>query len=254
MEIDQFNAEDLINGEEELAFYRKGMEFFHLQLVRLNVNIFILNHVLAFPFHLFADPHSSLFFRMVFENFFNASLLVITKVAADPGGNVFTLQRFKNRIRRSIRPEFAHQFDERLRRVRFDANTHTLLDRTRTLRNTQVAHISEDIVFGRSEASRVVFGDLESLRDQLNSLLDAISFNVEHLMLPIPYHPNVQHPYGYDNRPDIEVILDSMAERSSLLNLPERDPLGWHHHRKILSQRDIELINKYRRKFNLVEV
>jgi len=62
--------------------YRQGMQFFYSSLVELHTNIFILEKVLAFPFRLFAGP-DQIFFRQVVINFYDISILTITRVAAD---------------------------------------------------------------------------------------------------------------------------------------------------------------------------
>lgn len=254
MDIDNLRAEDLIINEDELSFYEKGMNFFYGQLVHLNVNIFILDHILEFPFHLFTDPDGSLFFRKVFDNFFYASLLIITRITTDQKGDFFTLPRFKNHIRKVIKNEYQKQFNERLKQARFDKNSRDLLDKIRELRNIQVVHVKEDFALGQRLPPRIVFGNLKTIRDDLNDLLDALSFNVEHLMLPIQYHPEVQHPPGYDSRPDIEIILDNIAKNSPLLNLPENNPQAWKYRRDMLPETDLELLNEYRRKLDLPEV
>jgi hypothetical protein len=73
-------------------------------------------------------------------------------------------------------------------------------------------------------------------------------------MLPIQYHPEVQHPPGYDSRPDIEIILDNIAKNSPLLNLPEKSPQAWKYRKDMLPETDLELLNKYRRKFKMVSL
>ena len=247
------NAKDVLD-EQHLAFYEKGMTFFYLQLVHLNVNVFILEHVLQFPFELFTVVGESIFFRMVFENFFHASLLIITRITTDQGSGLFTLPRFKNNIRQCVRSEHQASFDNRLRNIRFDKETQTLLERADGLRNERIAHASETIALGEAEDTRVTFGEIKVLRDKLESLLDALSFNVERMMLPVEYSSTVRHPPDMDNRPDIEVILDLIAERSALLNMPEDNPQMWVYQRERLSEDEIRILNQYRSKFNLPAV
>ena len=247
------SATDLL-GDEDLSYYTKGMDFLYLQLVHLNVNIFILEHILAFPFHLFTIQGETLFFRMVFDIFFYASLLTITRLAADQGDDLLTLMRFKNKVRKVIKPEYQPIFDDRIKRAGFDDRTKALIKKARNLRHERVAHILEEVALERQEGATVVFGEIRELRDQLNLLLDALSFNTQHMMLPIQYDPHVQHPRGIDARPDIEVLLDSVAERSPMLRMPEREPRSWSYTRNDLSDGDVLLFNKYRRKFGLPEV
>ena len=253
MDFSNQSAEDVL-VPSVLPYYRKGIDFFHLELVHLNVNIFILDYVLAFPFGLFVPPGQSLFFRMVFSNFFDSSVLVITRVATDHGAKVFTLPRFRNRIRASVRAQFRAEFDSHLRKLRFDSEVKSLLKKATVLRDSRLAHTLEDNVANQANRESVRFGELKSLRDSLNSLLDGLGFNTEFMMLPLQYDPRVQHPKGTDSRPDIERLLDDIAHRSSLLNLPELRPERWLHRRRQLSAGDIYVINSYRQKFGLDEV
>jgi len=250
LSIHDLSPEDALN-QGELDYYKRGMDFFFEELVHLNVNLFILDKVIEFPFNLLAGVGETLFFHMVFHNFFYASLLIITRIAADQGGGLFTLPSFKNRIRQAVKKRFQGQMDDRLRKVRFDQKTRNLLKRARKLRTQRIAHAVEGVVLGEEKEVRVFYGDLQQLRDQLNDLLDALSFNVEHMMLPIQYSPDVIHPKGSDKRPDIERILDSIAKSSPMLNMPEDHPARWPYRRKQLTSEEMKIINQYREKFGL---
>ena len=250
MSIHDLSFEDALK-QGELDYYKQGMDFFYAELVDLNVNLFILDKVIAFPFNLLVGVEETLFFHMVFRNFFYASLLIITRIAADQGGGLFTLPRFKNRIRQAVKKGFQGQMDDRLREVRFDKKTQKLLERARKLRTQRIAHAVEGVVLGEEQEIRVFHGDLQQLRDQLNDLLDALSFNVENMMLPVQYSPDVIHPEGSDKRPDIELVLDSIAKSSPTLNMPEDHPARWSRRRKQLTSEEMKVINQYREKFGL---
>lgn len=240
--------------EESFEYYDKGMQFLSGELVFLNVNIFIIDKIIKFRFDLFSARDQWFFFRMVFRNFFYASLLIITKLAADQGGDLLTLPRFKNRVRQSIKPEYLDQLDDRLRQAKFDKKTQTLLEKARSLRTQKVAHAIEDFALGNEKETRVLYSELKELRDQLNELLDALSFNVHYMMLPIQYSPDINHPEGSDPRPDIERILDAIAKSSILLNMPEEHPDRWQYRRKHLKEDDIQVINTYRQNFGLEQI
>jgi hypothetical protein len=253
MKIHDLSAEDALQ-EDQLEHYIKGMRFFYSELVNLNVNLFIMDKIADFRFDLFTGIEERTFFRMVFQNFFHASILTITRVAADQGGDLFTLTRFKNSVRQAVKPKFKDLIDERLRSVRFDKGTQRLLEKAHELRTQRIAHALEEIALGNQKSTRVFYHELKQLRDQLNDLLDALSFNVEHMMLPVHYSKDVIHPKGVDSRPDIEKILDIIAFTSVILNLPEKHPRQWQYELKRLNQDDISLINAYRKKFNMPPV
>ncbi len=230
--------------------YKKGMSFFYSQLVNLNVNLFVINKIRRFPFGIFCNSSETIFFSMVISNFFEISVLTITRLTTDAAGNPYTLLRFKNSIRTYIKPEYLDEFSQLLRTKRFDAGVNALLERARTLRNESIAHIKKEAI---EQPEHLNISELESLRDALNDLLDSISFDVTHLMLPIEYDEQVQHPQGTDSRPDIERILDRVAIDSRKLHLPEVMPQIWPGVKKRMSPQELEIFNSYRRKFSLPE-
>lgn len=245
---------DEVLVDEFLPEYNTGMQFCHLQLVHLNANIYILDQVLRFPFRIFVPGDRSLFFRFVFENFFYASLLIITRLAADQGAEFFTLPRFKNKIRFAVKGSYRDVFDELLREVRFNNQVNILIKKTRDLRSLRVAHSTEEFVFGIAEEPLVRFEELKELRDHLVSLFDALSFNVDHLMYPIQYSSRVQQGQGFDQRTDIEELLDLIAENSFALRVPENNPDEWEIQKEFYTERELDAFNEYRSKFGLSSV
>ncbi len=250
MDIHKLKPENVIKIQD-LDFYKKGMDFFFQELVTLNVNLYILEKILDFPFYLFTNYGESLFFRMVLQNFFYSSLLLITRITTDQGGGMFTLPRFKNRVRQSVKSDYQRPIDNLLREVKFDGKTQKMLERAKKLRTQKVAHVLEEVAIGEEPEVRFFFEELQQLRDQLNLLLDTLAFDTHYMMLPIQYSPDVIHPKGRDNRSDIEKVLDNIALSSTLLNMPEHDPIAWSRRRENLSNNDFNLLNAYREKFGL---
>jgi hypothetical protein len=253
IDLRQVKPEDVIEPEY-IAFYTEGMNRFYSELVNLNVNLFILDYVLSFPFGLFTLPGRTIFFTMVFLNFFYSSLLIITRIFTDEGSDVFTLRRFKDQLRSMVKEEYRDSFDAILRELRFDPETRNLLKKASTLRTERVAHLLEKAVFKASEEERVTFGELKSLYQTLEKFFFTLSFSHGYMMLPFEYSPDVRHPPGIDPRPDIEEILDLIAEKSDFLHLPERNPEWWSLQRNQLSGEEIEIFNQYRQKFGLESI
>jgi hypothetical protein len=224
---------------------------FSLQLTYLNVDIFILDHLLAFPFHLFPAPGGNLFFRMAVNNFLSASVLATTRVAGDQDSDFFTLPRFKNWLLQAVRPEYATEFRGRLRQLRFATTVRELLRNAVRIRHRHIAHIFEEESSERKQNDILTFGELKTIRDSLNLLFAGLAFGTEYLFLPVQYLPNIQRPQGVDARPDIERLLDLIANRSELLRLPETHPQQWVYRRGALSEKDRNLLNAYRSKFGL---
>lgn len=253
MDISKVNAKEAL-VEHAVAEYEKGLGFFFSELVELNVNIYILERIAQFPFDLFVAIDDTIFWDSVIRNFFNIGVLTVTRLATDSAGDLHTLVQFKNRAREWVKPEYKSSFDEYMRQTRFDQATRELLERARHLRANRIAHVTRAWYSGEREVFQLSFVELKSLRDALNSLLNALSFNTENRLLPIPYDPQVIRGRGEDSRTDIEKILDCVARESHILNMPERYPERWKRRREKLSDEKVDQINYYRKKFGLPEV
>jgi hypothetical protein len=252
-DLSKLRAKEILTPEG-LVEHERGMDFFYDELVMLNVNIYIINQIRQFPLDMFGSAHEDIFLPLVVRNFLDLGIVMITRIANDPDKDVFTLIGFKNRVHELIRPGYRKDFDTLLRQERFNATTKGMLRRCKELRNRFIAHSDEKAIFGEAATPALDLSESERLRDTLNSLLSALSFGVDHLMLPISYSEEVQYPKGIDNRSDIERLLDSIARDSPLLNQPEISPEFWEYQRNGMSEEQLKLINFYRKKFNLPEV
>jgi hypothetical protein len=243
MDISKLTPEDLFDDGEPRNEYLRGTNFFFNELVRLNTNIAIVEQVIQFPFELFF-LETPTFFRYVIANFLDMSLLIITRLATDSGKDVYTLPHFKNRVMEElVKPEYKEAFQNALKQAKFDKRTHDLLEQARKLRTEYVAHLSRQ---PDPTTSPIDFEDLKILRDQLNSLLEALTPDRAHLFTPIQYYNR--------SKSDIEAILDSLAKTSNILHMPEENPVVWQIQYKRLTESEVSQFNIYRKKFGLPEV
>lgn len=249
LDISQLSPKDALKNEgfEE---YEAGTGFFFSELVELNTIIYLAEQIVVFPFDLFVSRDNQTFFSVVMHSFYDSAILTITRLAADQAGDLFTLPRFKNRVRDLIKPQYSAAFDARLKEARFDSEAKALLTKAKELRNHRISHTTRDFVAGNIQLLRPSISELKELRDALNSLLDALAFNVEYNMLPIPYNAAVLPR----QKTDIEEILDSIAKNSFWLNMPEQYPERWRYRRMRLEGDKQRVFNHYRRKFNLPEI
>jgi len=226
------------------------------ELVLLNSNLYILEKLLDFPFDLFVMPDRRTFFRLVEINLFRSCIMIVWGLVEDPDPGSLTLLRFKNEIRRHIRPQYASSFDVDLKEAKFDRQIKQVRDRVRTLRNKRIAHLDRDFNLSPQQMKemRVSLSDLRALRDALNKLFKVLCFRCQRSVLPIEYHPEVIHPPGVDARSDIEELLDNIARNSALLNMRENEPDRWPYFRQGLPNEVLRVVNEYRRKFGLPEV
>lgn len=247
MELRSYDASSVLD-DVFLEEYKRGMQLFYSELVNLNTNIYIMKKISEFPFRLFCAPTDTIFFTTVLKNLYELSILTITKLVTDKAGDLSTLLQFKNQVVKSIKPEYREALVELLKKNKFDNNIHDMLDIATNIRNSRIAHLKIDTIFN-DQIKSLKIDELEKLAQLLNSLLQAVSFNVEQIMIPLPYSE-----YSRQNT-DIEKILDNVALNSNLIKMPDIIPAdAWERHKKKMKQSDIENLNKYRRKFNLSEV
>jgi len=231
--------------------YQKTMNFFWDELTKLNANIFIIKKIFEFPIDLFCSPEDTIFFSRVVWNFYENTVLIITKLATDKGRDLHILRKFKNWVFKQVKSEYISDFRQKLKEIKFDLGTEKIFNKAKGLRDYVFAHFNREKL---KQIPNLNLPELEKLKDKLNSLFDALSFNVEYMMLPLSYSEDVIHPKGVNHRSDIEAFLDSVAKNSDLLNMPEHDPQGWKYTKKVYDEEGIKIINKYRKKFNLPEV
>ncbi len=242
---ENIDSDDVLR-EGTAAEYKQGMEMFFNQLVRLNLNMEIIERILDFPADLFGVGlgASASFLATTVLNTFEASILIITKVAQDnSGSDVQTLTRFKNRIgSQLVKPEYQRAFWRKLEVARFDTETQDLLSKALALRNKDIAHLIPD-----PNLRRLTLADVKTLRDRLNLLFQSLAFNTQYVFLPLNYGS-----FGA-GQSDLDYILDSIAKNSKPLNYPEQNPEWWPSMRVSMSPGELKQLNKYRRKFDLTE-
>lgn len=239
--------EDVFEAEFVDA-YRQAMQFFYSSLVELYTNIFILEKVLAFPFRLFAG-RDQIFFRQVVINFYDVSILTITRVAADQDGDLFTLPRFRKAVVQHIKDAHREPLLEQLRSVRFDESTRELLAKAKTIRNQRIAHITqqsaEDFFQRPMEQLGFNLGELKTLRKSVTELFQSLAIGATYRMLPTGY--------DIDNgQSDIEQLLNDIADKSHVLRMAEQQPEWWQTYQlPSLTETEKKQINTYRVKFGL---
>ncbi len=247
-------SEVLDSNVLSVSDYEQAMDFFWQQLIRLNVNIEIIDKVVRFPFGLFVElPRKSTFFLYVRDNFFETSVLAITRLITDGGGNGhYTLPQLKGQVKRAIRPEFELEFRENLKAASFDKRAAILQGKAKELRNKYIAHIDAKVVFGDDEQTDMTLGELKEIRDGINKLYDALSFGGLRGKLFSQYDPIMTRPDG--DKSDIEELLDLIAKNSIRLNAPEDQPEFWPYIREGMTENEITLLNHYRSRFGLPSV
>ena len=115
--------------------YDQAMKTFFSHLVELNINIYIVERVFAFPIDLLSggNPNKSIFFRQVIDNFLDQSVLTITKLVHDQGSKqqkpVYTLRQLKNKVNMHVSDERRDSLRQQLNAVDFEQRTAILLEK-----------------------------------------------------------------------------------------------------------------------------
>ncbi len=245
-------ADDVLDPQY-LSEYKRGMEVFFSDLIRFNVDVFIVDRIVDFPFALFGDADGDIFFRTVVRNCFEICILIVFNLLIDTDSETKNLRQFANEISRNVKEEHKAEFEahkDRMRRA-LDSSVGSLLEKARSIRHNIIAHWNKDIHWGQANAFNLSLIELHQLQAELNNFFQSLGFEIEHLTLPLSYDPRVSHPVGADSRPDIVRLLDSVAKESYFLREPENHPQSWEYARSRYDSRTIEKLNQYREKFGL---
>lgn len=243
MKLSEIDVNDLL-CQNFIDEYKKGISMFFSELVTLNTNIFILRKIEQFPFSLFCKPSNTIFFSTIQQNLYDMSIVIITKTFTDKGGDLITLPKFKNSVLKNTDSKYRDELKKKFKEQRFDTIVTDLIEKATSIRNSRVAHLKSEAIFsGKIELLRIE--ELEKIAEELNILVQSISFNVERVYLPLFYTEYYKEPT------DVEKLLDSLARESTILNLPETFPIGWKRQKTKMSEEQLKMINIYRQKFGL---
>jgi hypothetical protein len=230
------------------------VDFFWVQLTRLNMDLFIAEKIAGFPFDFFTGPMVPPFFFQAFRNAVEISVLQIVKLVQDPGKDVVGLRRFKNDVLRTyIRPEYESAYQQNLAECRFDDETERLLKVAGAMRDDNIAHFLRRKSFKLQREDTLTIQNLQSLASAINGLFTVIAFGPRHTFLPLEYDPTARRPPGADSRPDIERVLDSFARECAVLHLPESNPIAWDMTRPSRTETWINQLNHWRTRLGLPE-
>lgn len=245
--------------ESFLADYNHGISFIYFYLQKLHTNIYLVEKILKFPRVFLLEPdglQTDFFFRCFIENAIEASILIITRFVQNTRGNVFRITDFQNKLLQAIRPEYKSAYIERLKNNKFDQNIREIIRRLETLRDRRIAHLTQEYLQGILDGSINPTDDLISLLPEIKAVSEKLAdclHNVNFIGGKFILQIYDLYPVFVPSRPDIEIILDSIAKNSPILHLPENDPSLWY---KIMDPRreQITQFNYYRKKFGMPAV
>ena len=253
-DLKEIQPEDVIEPEF-LDFYTEHIEAIWKQVVKLNSNVYCLKRIEEFPFDLFKHNPSP-FWTCVVDSMFETSVMVINRILIDKDndGRNLTLEGLKDKIVCNLTDEkYKEQFkkvSEVLKDCQFGENNNHIEKRMKKLRNKYFAHFDRGFnikVSAEDIEERTVFlKEIYELTEYINSFFQLLHFGHGYGPIYWDYRSEAEHPS------DIEILLDTIAEKSDVMHMPEENPKFWEaYRREIVNDSKIEIFNKYREKFNL---
>jgi hypothetical protein len=243
--------------ENWLPTYNADLSALWYQIIRLNSSVFILKKIDEFPERVFVQDGP--FWDMTFMALYDSCILILWKLT-NRDGKSFTLPYFRDQILdHLLTPKYKDLFKSELRKAKFASIAESIADSTDEIRNKQIAHSDRDWRVNPSQQEialrKMDLETLEKLTGMVNPLFDVLCFGGMREKTVTDYISEVRPGYGMDARSDVEVILDYLALNDPLMKMPEQQPDFWPMYRDHnLSPSDIEVLNTYRKKFNLPEI
>lgn len=254
------NIKDLLLLDD-LPEYQKKLVIIHSQLLRLNINIYLLEQILKFPVVFFYHDGVlyNTFFESYIENAFDMSVLIITRLSINDKPNAFTMEVFRNSVGKKIKSEYQVAYEELRRTLKWSWKAiKPITDNLEELRNERIAHQKQgslenelmDSLSSKLQKRQILLSDIKRVCVKLNDSFDKLTFLGEAKFSTLP--PLYQEGSAV-GKSDIEEILENIAKDSSILSMPETDLDQWRH---IMESRreQLEQFKFYRRKFGLPEM
>lgn len=262
LNIQDISPEDAIDPNW-LPEYKKQEEAIFWQIVQLNTQCFILQKISQFPFEPLYAPHRVTFWTTVYFSLYESSLMTIWRIAVDTGSDFLTLKSLKNGIYKNIRndghypaQDIKDALSSAIRNVDFENKLSQIENSVRDLRHSYVAHLKRERATGSEPRTSdpFPFNKLKEMKEVIIQHFEILTFNRTFLYLPLQYAENVRESEPLHRIPDIEKLLDQLADQSSILHEPEDNPHVWIHRRKRLSPETLSQINNYRERLGLGSV
>jgi len=242
------DAKDVLD-DRWLISYEQHIEVFWQQLIRLNLGIRALNKLTSFPFDLFETTPQH-FWKLMVTALFEMCVMIIWRVAVDKEKEGLTLQHFKNQICQHVRDsKYCQLLTDSIKQKRLDKEIQALGSKITEIRHNFIAHmnIMEHIDPNSSELLQkpLVLSELEQYQKTVNEYFELLCFGNFRVLLPWEYtSDNLQED-------DIDRLLVNIAQHSTLINTPEKNPYLWPSIRDSLTESQVDIINKYRTKLGL---
>jgi hypothetical protein len=232
-----------------LTSYEQNTEIIWQQLIRLNLGIRALNKLTSFPFDLFETTPQH-FWRLVVAALFEMCVMIIWRIAVDTEDTGLTLQQFKNQICQHIRNDkYCNLLNDSIRQKHLNKEIDALGQKIKEIRHNFIAHLNLlqhiDPTLTKLSLKPLVLSEIEQYQKTVNEYFELLCFGNFKALLP--------WEYGSDDvsEDDIDRLLVNIAQNSTLINAPEKNPYLWPGILNNLTESQVEILNKYRSKLGL---
>lgn len=233
--------------------YKQELTSVWYRLVYLNVSLLILKEIAKFPFRLFTT-YPPLFWRTVNIALLEKCVLIIWNTSVDQCSEGFTIKQLKNKVfSKYLHPHHKSELAARFKKHGFESRLEEFVPKIRDIRHNFVAHYNYEENWNRPTnlaTDTTSLQELSACATILNDYLNELALGDSYSVFPIEYTPGITLDDA-EIPLDITKLLDSVARESSILNLPESNPVQWKYQKQALTAEDIEIINEYRHKFGL---
>jgi len=251
----ELRPEDLLS-ETWVPEYKRRITVLHNQLAQIRSTHFVLEQIARFPFDIF-NEHPGPFWGIVRRSLETAVVIGLWRVLLDTDGDSLTLRQLKNQVMVNARDAGARaRLADELRTRHVNTGITDAEAKLARLRHKYFAHLDAVLATGPvvvASATHLSFLELNEVVEAAAKLLNAIGMGTYYMTLYPDYDPTVTRG---DERivPDVELILNGLAERSSDLRLPESKPYEFTFYWKNRTSEQRQAFNAYRKKFNLSEI
>ena len=254
MELDNLRVDQIIL-DKKLDDYDKMVVVIWDELVILRSNFIIIEKIVKFPFSTFGlnDSNSSSFWSNVFVALFENCINKIWNLVYDKPEKYLTLITLREAIReRLIKEEFKEAFNEEISSIKFESKIEDIKKKINGLRHNIISHLQPKFNLNRGVSYNefaVNLSEFEQIILTADNLFQVLCFHSKGTLLV-----DFLRSQNGVNYSDVEGIFDSVVKNSDVYKMPDEQPDFWPSYRESLSRTDIEIINKYRKKFGDSEV
>lgn len=236
-----------------LEEYEKQRDVIWWQLVEFNNDLFLIERIEEFPFHIFTIG-PTLFWVLTKNALIGTCIMIIWRVILDTDSRSLTLRHFKNQIMQHLRDEKMKQrLGKYLKSSDFEDKIAELELKVIEIRHNYLAHLNRDMNTN-PDPQRILehsldITEMKHILAVSYEIFNALCFNHGLHLWYWDYSDSAREK----RETDIDRLLNSVARESAILNLPERDPVWWEITKPDYPENWITTINEYRRKFGMDE-